>query len=169
MSTMKSFTSKQYLSQLNLIYFAQAGVLLVFAAVVFGLVYSGSVMVTAEQSQTQMLSYLLIAVVVAGFSASYFIYRFQLSKIDKSLELKKKMPKFIGVLLIRSACMELPGLLACVVFFMTGNYYLLFIPVFTALVFFLLRPTTTTIAEDLALNEKEKAQLNNPDAIIADR
>jgi hypothetical protein len=91
-----------------------------------------------------------------------------LSKIDRSLDLKKKMPKFLGVLLIRSACLELPGLAASVIFFLTGNFYLLLIPVFTAVVFFLLRPTPDSIAEDLNLSEGEKSQLHDPKAIVVE-
>lgn len=165
----KTFTSKQYFSQLNYLYFAQVFAMLVFAGVVFGLVYSGRIVPGAEQSQVQTLTYVLVAVVVIGFAASHFLYNFQLSKLDASVDLRKKLPKYIGVLLIRSACMELPALLASVVFFLTGNYYLLFIPLFTALVFVLLRPTITSVSEDLKLSDKERKRLSNPEEVVAER
>ena len=143
--------------------------MIVFAAVVFALVYSGRVVPGAEQSQMQTLTYVLIGVVVIGFSASHYLYNFQLSKLDPNLDLRKKLPKYIGILLIRSACMELPSLLACIVFFLTGNYYLLFIPIFTAIVFVLLRPTPTSVAEDLKLSDKERKHLNNPEEVVAEK
>jgi hypothetical protein len=163
----KTFTSKQYFTQLNLIYFAQAGVMLIFTAVVFALVYLGE-MATTQNETTQLLTYTLVLVVIAGFSAAHFLYNFQASRIDRSLSLQKKMPKYLGVLLVRSACLELPGLFATIVFFMTGNFYLLLIPIFIAAVFYLLRPTPATIAEDLNLSTEERRLLETPNAVIAE-
>ncbi len=163
----KTFTSKQYFTQLNLVYFAQAGIMLLFTAVIFALVYFGK-MATSADENAQLFTYTLVAVVIVGFSAAHFLYNFQLSKIDRSLSLQKKMPKYLGVLLMRSACLELPGLLATIVFFMTGNYYLLLIPVFIAVVFYLLRPTPATITEDLHLTPEERRLLENPDAVVAE-
>jgi hypothetical protein len=165
----QSFTSKKYFSQINLIYFSQAGVMLVFAAVVFALVYSGQFAPTADQGLADNLSYLLTAVVIAGFTGAHFLYRHMISRIDKTKELKQKMPGYLPALLMRSACLELPGLLASVVFFMTAKFYLLAIPVFTFIVFYLMRPTPASIAEDLQLTEKEKQMLGDPNAVIAER
>jgi hypothetical protein len=106
---------------------------------------------------------------VIGFAASHFLYNFQMSKLDANIDLRKKLPKYIGVLLIRSACMELPALLASVIFFLTGNYYLLFIPLFTAIVFILLSPTVTSVSEDLKLSDKERKRLSNPEEVVAER
>jgi len=165
----QTFTSKQYLSQMNLIYFVQAGVMLIFAIVIFVLVYSVDFVPTADKGLAEKFTYALIVVVIVGFLGAHFFYQQLLSRIDKSLDLKKKMPRYLGALLIRSACLELPGLLASVVFFLTANFYLLFIPVFTAVAFYVLRPTISTIAEDLQLSEQEKSQLSNPQAIVAER
>ncbi|HMG92653.1 MAG TPA: hypothetical protein VK589_21495 [Chryseolinea sp.] len=88
----QSFTSKKYFSQINLIYFSQAGIMLVFAAVVFALVYSGQFAPTADQSLADNLSYLLTAVVIAGYAGAHFLYRYMLSRIDKNKDLNKKCP-----------------------------------------------------------------------------
>jgi len=64
--------------------------------------------------------------------------------------------------------LELPGLFAVIVFFLSGNTYLLLIPMFVAVVFFLLRPTPESISEDMKLTPDETAQLKNPNAIVAD-
>lgn len=165
----KTFTSKQYFSQLNFLYFAQAATMFIFTAVVFGLVYSGTSVPAAEQSQMQMFTYVLLVAVVVGFTAAHFLYRFQVSKLDASIDLRKKLPKYIAILLIRSACMELPALFAGIIFFLTGNYYLLTIPLFTVVVFFLLRPTPQSIAEDLNLSDKERKRIMNPDEVVAER
>jgi hypothetical protein len=165
----QSFTSQKYFTQINLIYFTQAGVMLVFAAVVFALVYSGQFVPTTDQSLADKLTYLLMAVVIAGYAGAHFLYRHMLSRIDKTKGLKQKMPGYLPALLVRSACLELPGMLAAVVLFMTAKLFLFAIPVFTFVVFYLMRPTPATIAEDLQLTDKEKSMLNDPNAIIAER
>ena len=165
----QSFTSQKYFSQINLIYFSQAGIMLVFAAVVFALVYSGQFVPTADQALANNLSYLLTAVIIAGFSCAHFLYHRMLSRIDKNKALKQKMPGYLPALLVRSACLELPGLLASVILFMTAKFYLIAIPLFTFVVFYLMRPTPSSIAADLQLSEKEKAMLNDPNAVIAEK
>lgn len=164
----RALTSKQYLQQLNLIYFAQVGVMLFFTAVVLALVFSGEIQMQPATSFTWTLTYALVASVIVGFSAAHFLYNLLLSKIDKKLDLKKKMQKYVGVLLVRSACLELPALFAAIVCYIGGNYYLLMIPVFVAVVFYVLRPTANTITEDLELSPAERAMLMDPSAVIAE-
>ena len=165
----QSITSQRYLSQLNLIYFAQAGMMILFSVVVFALVYSGLFVPAPDETLTDNLTYLLMPVVVIFYAASHFLYRHMISRIDKTKELKKKMPGYLAALLTRSACLELPGLAAAVVMFMTAKLYLMAIPLFTFVVFYLMRPTPATIAEDLQLTPKEKSMLDDPNAIIAER
>ncbi|SKC40657.1 hypothetical protein [Ohtaekwangia koreensis] len=164
----KTFTSKEYFTQLNLVYFAQAGIMLIFTGVVFALVYSGKVAVAHDAETAQLYTYILIGLVILGFSGAHFLYNFQLSNIDRSLSLQKKMPKYLGILLMRSACLELPGLFASVVFFLTGNIYLLIIPILAAVGFLLLRPTSASVSEDLRLTPQERALLDTPNAVIAE-
>lgn len=164
----KILTSKQYLSQLNLIYFAQAAMMLIFAAIVFALNYFGKITGSQDEATASLFNYILLAVVVIGFSSAHFLYGYLVSKIDQSLPLQKKMPKFTGAVILRGALLELPGMFASIVFFLNGNIFLLLIPVATGVVFFLLRPTATSITADLNLSSEDKALINNPDAIIAE-
>lgn len=164
----KILTSRQYLRQLNIMFFAQAGVLLFFTAIIYGLVTWGKVVPASDPELTDMLTYVLMAVIVICFSSAHFAYQVIINKIDHTLPLSKKMPRYLGPLLIRSAMLEVPGLFASIVFFLSGNIYLLLIPIFVAIVFFLLRPTADGIAQDMRLSPEETALLKNPDAIVAD-
>lgn len=164
----KTLTSRQYLSQLNTIYFSQAGIMLIFTAIVFALSYIGTLAVTTDESLSSILTYSLLAVVILGFSASHFLYAYLASKIDKDLPLQKKMPKYTGVIMVRSACLELPGMFAAIVFFITGNTFILLIPIFISIVFILLRPTASLITTDLNLSSEDRDLLNNPESIIAE-
>lgn len=164
----KILTSRQYLKQLNIMFFAQAGVLLFFTAIIYGVVTWGKVVPASDPELTDMLTYVLMAVIVICFSSAHFAYQVIINKIDHTLPLPKKMPRYLGPLLIRSAMLEVPGLFASIVFFLSGNIYLLLIPIFVAIVFFLLRPTADGIAQDMRLSPEETALLKNPDAIVAD-
>jgi hypothetical protein len=143
--------------------------MLLFSVAVFTLVYTGLFVPTTDESLTNNLTYLLVPVILIGYAGAHFLYRHMLSRIDKTKELKKKMPGYLAALLTRSVCLELPGLTAAVVMFMTAKLYLIAIPVFTFLVFYLMRPTPATIAEDLQLSPKEKSMLEDPNAIISER
>lgn len=164
----KTLTSRQYLKQLNILFFAQAGVLLVFTIIIYGLVTLGKIGPSSDPDLTDLLTYILMAVIVICFSSAHFAYQVIINKIDHTLPLTKKMPRYLGPLLIRSAMLEIPGLLAAIVFFLSGNIYLLLIPLFVAIVFFLLRPTADGIAQDMRLSPEDTVLLKNPDAIIAD-
>jgi hypothetical protein len=119
-----------------------------------------------DEVLTNNLTYVLVAIVVVGYAASFIIYRQMLGRIDKTSELKKKMSGFLAALLVRSACIEVPALFAAIVMFMTAKLYLFAIPVFTFIVFYLMRPTTSTIAEDLQLSQKEKSMLDDPNGVV---
>ena len=163
----KTLTSKQYLSQLSLIYFAQVGMMLIFAAVVFALNFFGNVAPGRDET-TNLFMYLLTATVIAGFSAAHFIYGYMISKLDKNLSLQKKLPKYSGIVIVRVACVEFPSMFASVVFYLTANVFVLLIPLFAAIVLFLLRPTAASIAEDLNLTPDERLLINDPQAVVAE-
>lgn len=164
----KTLTSRQYLKQLNILFFAQAAVMLAFTTIVYVLVTIGKIIPEPDEALNNLMTYALMAVIIICFSSAHFAYQFLVNKIDHTLPLQKKTPKYLGGLLVRSAMLELPGLFAVIVFFLTGNSYLLLIPLFVVVVFFLLRPTPESIAEDMKLTAEELAQLRNPDAIVAD-
>lgn len=164
----KMLTSRQYLKHLNIMFFAQAGAMLFFSFIIFGLVELGKIAPSSDPELTDTFSYILMAVIIICFSSAHFVYQVMVNKIDHTLPLTKKMPRYLGPLLIRSAMLEIPGLFAAIVFFLTGNIYLLLIPLFIAIVFFLLRPTAEGIAQDLRLSPADAALLKNPDAIVAD-
>lgn len=78
------------------------------------------------------------------------------------------MPRYLSAVIIRSACLELPGLFAGVVAFITGETYLLMLVPLLLILFYMYRPTTHSIAEELNLTQEEKSQLEDPNAIIAE-
>src|SRR5688500_17277054 len=97
-------TSKQFFFALNITYYMQAFAVLFFALVVWFLISQGSEPV----SEDKMWMVIVPIVMVMSLTASHFVFRMNVGRIDKSLPLKTKMPKYANALIIRSALLELP-------------------------------------------------------------
>lgn len=146
-----------YLRSLNIIYLAQVGMLLAFSLVVFFLNSAGSI--PANKEMASVLQYPLIIVFIGCLAAGRFVPYRLINQIDPSRELSYKISKYVGVVIIRGACLEVPGIFACVVSFLSGrSYYLLVIP-FLLIIFLLYRPSTSSIANELNLSADERHQL----------
>ena len=167
----KEITSKTYKFTLNLIYLSQVAVMIMFSLVVLLLNASGQVSLSEDSSSvelTNLFQIIVPLVAIIFLSSGYFIFKLLLSKINRSLPLTQKLPKYQIAVITRSAMLELPGLLGAVAALITGKMYFLLATLLIVIVFILIRPTPFTIAEDLNLNEEEKARLENPDAIVAE-
>lgn len=161
----RPITSKQYLFQLNLIYGAQAFFMLVFGAVAF--VVSQSVQ-PLEESFSRLLLYVLVAVVITSLTAAYFVFNLMIQRISNGIALKSKLQKYLTALLVRSALLEFPGLFASVVTILTGSQLPLIAVLFILIVFFLLRPSSGQISQDLNLSQSEKGMLEDPGSTLGE-
>lgn len=155
-------TSKAFLTTLSVIYFALVFVMTSFALVVFYLNYSETNTIVANEDFAQILQYALFGLTPIGIAAGYFVFKQQLSSIESTLTLRQKLIRYQTAILIRSACLELPGLFGAVAAFISGvNVFLLF-TVVIIIIFILLRPTPFTITNDLGLSQAEKTMLESP-------
>ena len=160
----QSITSKQYFFTLNLTYYMQAFAVFFFALVVWYLVSQGMQPVANDN----MWMVVVPVVMILGLSGAYFIFRLMLGKIDKSLPLTMKMPKYAQALLVRSALLELPGLFAGVAAYLSGQLMHLAGAMMIFMVFMLLRPSRNSIAYDLQLSPKEKEALENSESVVSE-
>ena len=160
----KAINSKTYFQTLNIIYFAQVMLLLSFSAVV-GLLINNNQTAGGEQAPWQ---YIVPVVLIISLAAGHFLFKYMVEKINNSLPLKEKMPKYTQAVLVRSALLEVPGLLAAIAAFLAGQIFYLAVPLTICLVFLMLRPTKSSIEQELKLSPKERAMLDNPNAIISE-
>ena len=159
----KQVNSQSYFQTLNIIYFSQMFMMLAFSGVVAFLISSNNT------SQANPLWHTVLPlVIIASLTLAYVVFRMMVGKIKNTDPLKTKMPKYSRAVLIRSALLEMPALLAAIVAFLTGQLYYLGVPVFIVMIFLLLRPTKNTVAQDLNLSPKERAMLEDPQAIISE-
>jgi hypothetical protein len=160
----QTITSKQYFTTINLVYYMQAFAVFSFALVVWYLLSQGMEPVANDK----MWMVVVPVVMIVGLGSAYFIFRVMLGKIDRSLPLRNKMPKYASALIVRSALLELPGLFAGIAAYMSGHLMHLAGAMIIFMVFMMLRPTRSNIAYDLQLSEKERAQLDKDDEIISE-
>jgi hypothetical protein len=159
----KQINSQSYFQTLNIIYFSQAVMMLAFAGVVGFLISSNE-----TPQPDQLWNFVIPLVIILSLTMAYIVFRMMIGKIKSSEALKTKMPKYSRAVLVRSALLEMPALLSAIVAFLTGQFYYLGVPVFVVLMFLILRPTKNTVAQDLNLSPKERALLDDPQAIISE-
>jgi hypothetical protein len=160
----QTITTKQYFFTLNLTYYLQAFAVFCFALVVWYLVSQGIEPVANDR----MWMVVVPIIMIVGLAGAYFIFRLMLGKIDKALPLKNKMPKYAQALLVRSALLEMPGLFAGIAAYLSGQLMHLAGAMVIFMIFMLLRPSKASIAYDLQLSAKEKAELEKADAVISE-
>ena len=160
----KSITSKEYFTTVTFTYYMQAFTVLALGAVAGFLITRNDNPPGDSNTWMTIVSFGLIS----GLGMAYFIFRFLLKKIDRALPLTEKMPRYARALLVRSSLIELPGLLASISAYIAGNLHFLAVTLLIFVIFLTLRPSRNSIAADLTLSAKEKAMLDQDDAIISE-
>jgi len=146
---------------ITMIYFALIMMQILFALVVYYLIYSGQLVAELDKESAQTLKYVLYVLCPLGVVAGHMIYRQNIGAIDATQPMQARFNKLQVAVLIRSACLEVPSLLGAVAAMLTGDpYYLLFTAIMVAL-FFVWRPTQASVAEELQLSPSEREAIEN--------
>lgn len=162
----RTLTSSQYFQTVLLTYYLQAFSLLLFSGVVMYIISrsGGTNPVMDDKRWSIMVPFVLIL----GIASAYFIFRLMVKKISPSDRLQAKCPKYASALIVRSALLELPGLFAAIVAYLTLQPYFLGGSVMMFLIFLILRPGRHSMASDLNLSPRERELLEKPDAVISE-
>lgn len=162
----KPVSAKSYLFTLNIFAYAQAFTLVAFSGVV--LFFKNTDLISGDAELAHLFIYIVPLFVIASLIAAYFIFDMMLGKVDPSLPLKDKLPKYQSAFITRAAILEASGLLGAVAALVTGEIYFLSAPLLIVLIFILLRPSVHHITEDLKLSVDERDLLRNPDATVSE-
>lgn len=161
---MSGVTSKNYFATLNVIYYGVMVTMVFFSGIV---IFMG---VQRENIELEELFTLIVPVVViACYTAAYFVFKSSVQRISKNDQLRTKMTRYQGAILVRAGLVEAPGIFGAVASWITGNNYFLLATLLSIIVFLLQRPSVYSAVEDLSLSPDEKSKLENPDEIIAER
>lgn len=103
---------------------------------------------------------------IAAFFTGRFLFKQQLSALDKKNSLKEKLMGYQGASIVRLAFLEGAALFGIVAFLLTGNFFELLISLLLVLYFLMLKPTKEKVMSDLNLSTEQKHQFENPTEII---
>ncbi|MCX7743320.1 MAG: hypothetical protein N2167_02020 [Flavobacteriales bacterium] len=159
---MNQTTTQSYLSTLRFISLAMAG----------GVFFFTATMVILKIGQLQMLEkytifyrYIPYFFSFISIPISTFLFKNTIGKRTGN-SLKQKLIAYRSAHILRTALIEAPGLIAGVMFFISGDWIAL-IPAPIALLFILLNiPNSNRIIQELALEEQESRLLHTPDSIL---
>ncbi len=130
----------------------------VFGTAVYVIISMG-MMGTPDYDLALTLQKILLIFVPAAMAAGYFLFRYQISKLDKNLTLLEKVKRYFSFVLIRAALLEAAFLFCGVAALVTHVMLFLWIAPVIFFVFLLLRPTPETLATDLDLAPAERNKL----------
>ena len=163
----KDITSREYFRTLNLIYAAQLSAIIIFAGITYYLINQGDLGSTNNDLAVTFQK-IIIIVVPLSLGAGYIMFRMVIHRMDPKASLKDKMKKYFTAYIIRSAFLEVPGLLVSVAALVTAHILFLVIVPMILVVFLLFRPTRSVASQELKLSVEERAMLENPDTIISE-
>jgi hypothetical protein len=93
-------------------------------------------------------------------AASTFIFKFVIGRAASETNLGTKLSKYMGASLARMACLEVLGLFAAVIIFLTGNVLAFAGTALALMLFTINQPSRERVIEDLRLSSDEAAQLD---------
>lgn len=127
-----------------------------FAIILFSVVYFGNFAKFSLEELSGTFLGICITLGLAAFLGGKFLFDKKLEAISNSSgTLNSKSELYRGTCISRWAVMEGVTLFSLVIFFMTGNYWIISVAIVMILLFFTLRPTTDKIAEDLKTTVEE--------------
>ncbi|MBK7099106.1 MAG: hypothetical protein IPH58_13080 [Sphingobacteriales bacterium] len=158
-------TSKQYFSGLRILHMAFFAGLILFSAVSFFLVFTGSMGKNSELNG--ILTILVPGLLVAGIISSYFIAKNRLSTlVDKNLN--EKLSGYRVVMILKIALLEGPALFAIISYLLTGNNLCLGLAMLAVLLILFINPSREKVAEELNLSTQDRALIANDDAHVTE-
>jgi hypothetical protein len=156
--------SGKFLTGMTIIYFAQMMALVLLSGVVVFLNMNGSQ--PSGDTDPALFKYNMYGLVPGAIVIAHMVFKQQLSGLDSESTLRKKLTRFQTAMLIRSALIEVPGLLGAVFALITGDLTFLFFTGMVVALFVYWRPTVDTISADLQLSEQERMVLSDPEGIL---
>jgi hypothetical protein len=147
-----------FIRKFNLIYFTMIASMSFFGVVVYFLCGAGMAG-EADANLIKLLNNVLAFAVPLFLIAGHFVFQQVVKRIDPKLEFEQRLSKYGTALLIRSAFLEVPGLLISAVALLTGRVSFLLLLPLVIITFIVLRPKVPAIATDLNLSSQEKKAL----------
>lgn len=144
---------------LNLIYFTQLAVLVLFSIVVFYL--NSTNPLEDNPTENGIFVYIPFIILLFAFPASNLLFKTYLSSnLNKHIEIGRKISTYQVGTLLRTSILEMAGLIAVVFSLITSQNLLLFVVGFVIILFLITRPTLYKIQQDIGVSREELDMLD---------
>jgi hypothetical protein len=165
---MNQTTVKEYLRSVSILHIALMTGLCLLALITVLFTYINPIEVSNEWLRRVLLVVIPLSA-VGSFVVGAGMYKRRRVALQQSADpLSKKMETYRGHLIFFYAMLEAPALLAITGFWLTGNYLFLTIIAFSFFLFILHKPSKEKLAEDLQLDMRGRALLDDPYAKLAE-
>lgn len=159
--------SKTYFTKLTIIHAALLMGQVIFIAVSFFLINSGSfVLDEGSEDLRGIFIFIVPMIVISAIAAAMIIPKSRLTAMREKSNLREKLNDYLSNTIIKFALMEGPSLFAIVAYLLTGDILFLGLSAVVIVVFILERPSKQRLYMDLALSPEEKNTLDDPNAVI---
>lgn len=161
-------TSKEYFKVLSVLHAALLGTQLLFALVAVYLSMDGQFGGDDLGEFNSIFRFVVPVVIVGAVFGSSVLFKMQMKSIRVKPELKDKLNDYRTASLIRYAMLEAPSMFALVSYLLTANFIFLGYAGLIIVVFVLSRPSPESTANDLELNQGDKAKIMDPNSVVAE-
>ena len=160
-------SSKQYFRGMSLLHVAFITGLVLFALIAVFIRRTG--MMGEGQSSLNSIFQVVVPVFgLAGIFGGYLMATKLIDKLKDKSDLKEKLSGYRGAFVLMIACLEGPAIFAIIAYLLTSNYLLLGIALLLIIIMITLRPSKEKLASQLNLSAAERAEIDNPEAIVAE-
>ncbi len=157
--------SKDYFRAIQIVHLALVAGILFF--VLISVFMQANAFGTMDDESNNLLMVFALAFAAIGIASSKILFKRKVRKCNANTTLAEKLDEYRSALIIKFASLEAPSFLSIVIYLLTGNTIVLIIAGVLIIVFIMYRPTKEKLIGDLELDTKEKALINNPEAIVA--
>ncbi len=154
-NTNQPYSPKGIIKTMTILHYAYCIAIIVFGTVTLFITENTNINFADTED---LFFYLVPAAAIAAPIFGNFIFKSLLKGIHQKTTLKEKLISYQSARLIRIAFLEAPALLGIVIFMITSNQFYLVISVVLLAYLILLRPTLSTIKEDLDLNSEQERE-----------
>jgi len=154
-------TPKELYKQINLLFIVLfLGIVILFGASVFIKITGNFNLAISNQEETGKIFRILLAVfIIVLFPLSHILHKRKIEKLDKRLELTKKLFYYKSSLLVKLFLIEYLCFFNIITFFFFGDPYLLIPASLLLLVFLMNRPTIERISNQLNITIEERENI----------
>ncbi len=148
------------IQSLNIVHKALLTGQLLFAAIAFYLVYSGTMILIVDKQTDKILQIAVIAVAAAGFFGGNLMFKKKIISLrGASMPANEKFRAYKRAAILHWAMLEAPALFSIICFLLTANYAVLILGIVLIFCFAMLGPSRQKISFQLGLSAEEAEEI----------